>query len=90
MVVTFVVPPWVVVRQVSEVYVQKKRVRSVLDESEPDHCNQRCISVLRVRSDMVSNAALWCAEYPQVNELERPKLGAVCKLHVPIIPSPSA
>ena len=23
---------------------------------------------------MVSNAALWCAECPQVNELERPKL----------------
>ena len=51
-------PPWIVVRQVNAVYVQKKRVRSVLDESELDHCNQRCKSVSRVPSDMSVSRAL--------------------------------
>ena len=45
-VVTFVVPPWVVVRQSSGVYVQEKRVNGS-KARVLDHCNQCCILVLR-------------------------------------------
>ena len=53
MVVTFVVPPWVVVRQVSEVYVQKEEVNGS-KARVLDHCNQCCTLVSRVPSDMTA------------------------------------
>ena len=71
MVVTFVVPPWVVVRQVSEVYVQEKRVNGS-KARVLGHCNQYCILVLRVPSDMRACIGTQANDHSCLEQFVRP------------------